>query len=60
MIVNYDTMFGRSIVRIESESIEEVQEAINNHRARFLMRGPEKSGDKYIALGVEETNVRRR
>ncbi len=60
MIVNYDTKGGKAFVRIESNSIEEVQEAITNHRARFRMMGPEKHGDTYIALGIEERDVRRR
>ncbi len=57
MIINYDTKWGKTFVRIESDRLEEVQAEINRLHGQVKFIGPEKNGDTYVALGMEQTDV---
>ncbi len=54
MIINYDTKWGKTFIRIESELIEEVQAEINRLHGQIKFIGPEKHEGRYIAFGVED------
>ncbi len=54
MIINYDTINGHIYVRIEAQSIDEVQNEIDRLHGRIKFIGPHKDGDKYVAVGMEE------
>ena len=54
MIINYDTIAGRTYIRIESETVDEVQCEVNRLHGRVKFIGPNKVDNKYVALGVQE------
>ena len=54
MIINYDTIAGRTYIRIEGETVDEVQREVNRLYGKVKFIGPNKASDKYVALGVEE------
>ena len=54
MIIIPTTIAGCTYIRIEAETIDEVQREINRLHGKVKFIGPDKVGDKYVALGVEE------